>query len=82
MASCPHVFEYPYSVADEVPFEMKEKWNESFGNNNPIVIELGCGRGKYTVGLGEKFSDVNFIGVDIKDARVCGAVQQNHFRKE
>ena len=71
MASYPHVFEYPYSVADNVPFEMKGKWNkEFFGNDNPIVLELGCGRGEYTVGLGKKFADKNFIGIDIKGARM------------
>ena len=71
MASYPHVFEYPYSVADNVPFEMKGKWNETFfGNDHPIVLELGCGRGEYTVGLGQMFPDKNFIGVDIKGSRM------------
>ncbi len=71
MASYPHVFEYPYSVADNVPFEMKGKWNnEFFGNDNPIVLELGCGRGEYTVGLGKRFVDKNFVGIDIKGARM------------
>lgn len=71
MASYPHVFEYPYSVADNVPFEMKGKWNaQFFKNNNPIVLELGCGRGEYTVGLGKMFPDKNFIAVDIKGARM------------
>ena len=46
MAEYPHVFEYPYSVVDDVPFEMKGKWNRDFfKNENPIVLELGCGRG-------------------------------------
>ena len=71
MASYPHVFEYPYSAVDNVPFEMKGKWNESFfGNDRPIVLELGCGRGEYTVGLGRLFPDKNFIGVDIKGSRM------------
>ena len=43
MASYPHVFEYPYSVADNVAFDMKGKWHEKFfGNDRPIVLELGC----------------------------------------
>lgn len=77
MANYPHVFEYPYSVADNVPFEMKGKWNaQFFKNDNPIVLELGCGRGEYTVGLGRMFPDKNFIGVDIKGARMwTGATQ-------
>ena len=71
MASYPHVFEYPYSVADNVPFEMKGRWNKDFfRNDNPIVLELGCGRGEYTVGLGRMFPDKNFIAVDIKGARM------------
>ena len=44
MASYPHVFEYPHSVAEQVPFEMKGHWREQFfKNDNPIVLELGCG---------------------------------------
>ena len=45
MASYPHVFEYPYSAVDDVPFEMRGKWNESFfKNDHPIVLELEIGR--------------------------------------
>lgn len=72
-----HVFEYPYSVADNVPFQMKGNWNkEYFKNDNPIVLELGCGRGEYTVGLGQLYPHKNFIGVDIKGSRMwTGATQ-------
>ena len=71
MASYPHVFEYPYSAVENVPFEMKGHWHECFfKNDRPIVLELGCGRGEYTVGLGKMFPDKNFIGVDIKGARM------------
>ena len=71
MAAYPHVFEYPHSVAEQVPFEMRGKWREEFfKNDNPIVLELGCGRGEYTVGLGRMYPDKNFIGVDIKGARM------------
>ena len=71
MRTYPHVFEYPYSVVDNVPFEMKGHWNRDFFNNsNPIVLELGCGRGEYTVGLARLFPDKNFIGVDIKGSRM------------
>lgn len=71
MASYPHVFEYPHSVAEQVPFEMKGHWREQFfKNDNPIVLELGCGRGEYTVGLGRMCADKNFIGIDIKGARM------------
>ena len=71
MRDYPHVFEYPYSVADNVPFEMKGNCNRDFfKNDNPIVLELGCGRGEYTVGLGRMYADKNFIGVDIKGGRM------------
>ena len=71
MASYPHVFEYPYSAVDNVPFDMKGKWHkEFFKNDHPIVLELGCGRGEYTVGLGKMFPEKNFIAVDIKGARM------------
>jgi tRNA (guanine-N7-)-methyltransferase len=50
---------------------IKGRWNsEIFKNNNPIVLELGCGKGEYTVSLAEKFPDTNFIGIDIKGARM------------
>ena len=72
-----NVFQYPFSVADNVPFDMKGHWREMyFKNDNPIVLELGCGKGEYTVGLAKMFPDVNFIGVDIKGARMwTGATQ-------
>ncbi|MCR9263932.1 MAG: tRNA (guanosine(46)-N7)-methyltransferase TrmB [Flavobacteriaceae bacterium] len=50
-------------------FEWRGKWNSFFKNNNPIVLELGCGKGEYTVGLAQRNPDKNYIGVDIKGAR-------------
>lgn len=50
---------------------MKGKWNETvFGNSNPIILELGCGKGEYTTNLSEAFPHNNYIGVDIKGARL------------
>lgn len=50
---------------------IKGNWNEvQFKNTNPIVVELACGRGEFTVGLGRVFRDQNFIGVDIKGSRI------------
>ncbi len=48
---------------------LKGKWSEHFKNDNPIVLELGCGKGEYTVGLANRNPDKNFIGIDIKGAR-------------
>ena len=66
-----NVFQYPFSVVEQVPFEMKGHWRDMyFHNDNPIVLELGCGKGEYAVGLARLFPDINFIGVDIKGARM------------
>ncbi|MFT6814644.1 MAG: tRNA (guanine-N7-)-methyltransferase [Sphingobacteriales bacterium] len=54
----------------ELDNQHKGKWNEYFQNDNPIYLELGCGRGEYTVGLARIYPDINFIGVDIKGARL------------
>ena len=71
MASYPHVFEYPYSAVDDVPFDMKGNWHGLFFKYvHLIVLDLVCGRGEETVGLGRMFPDKNFIGVDIKGARM------------
>jgi tRNA (guanine-N7-)-methyltransferase len=71
METYENVFQYPYSVIDDVPFDMKGQWHEQyFKNEHPIVLELGCGRGEYTVGLGRMRPDKNYIGVDIKGARM------------
>ena len=52
-------------------FHLKGKWGaEYFKNDNPIVLELGCGKGEYTICLAEKYPDKNFIGIDIKGARI------------
>ena len=51
-------------------FSLKGKWNSDFfKNNNPLILELGCGKGEYSVGLAELYPDKNFIGIDIKGAR-------------
>jgi tRNA (guanine-N7-)-methyltransferase len=52
-------------------FALKGRWHsEFFGNENPIVLELGCGKGEYTVELAKRFPQQNFIGIDIKGARL------------
>ncbi len=58
----PHVLEYPR--------DMPGKWAQFFKNEHPITLELACGKGEYTIGLGELYPQHNFIGVDIKGNRI------------
>ncbi len=59
-----------FSNVLEYPENIKSKWNEFFKNNNPIVLELACGKGEYTTGLAQLHPQKNFIGVDIKGNRI------------
>lgn len=66
-----NVLQFPYSVLNTDMPSIRGRWHEDyFRNNNPIVLELGCGRGEYTIGLARFYPDINFIGVDIKGARM------------
>lgn len=77
METFPNVFQYPFSALQEKEFPLKSRWNrEFFHNDNPIVLELGCGKGEYAVGLARKFKDYNFIGIDIKGARMWTGAKQ------
>ena len=76
MATYENVFQVAFDTLKQEGFPLKGKWNTYFHNNNPIVLELGCGKGEYTVGLARKFPEKNFIGIDIKGARMWrGATQ-------
>ena len=82
MESMECVFQYPFSVLKERGFPMKGRWNSDyFHNDNPIILELGCGKGEYTVGLAARFPDKNFIGIDIKGARMWSGACQVRDRK-
>ena len=60
-------------------FHLKGKWHKSyFKNNNPIILELGCGKGEYTVGLAQRNPDKNYIGMDIKGARMWVGCKKVH----
>lgn len=54
----------------QYPKDINGKWNEFFGNTNPITLELACGKGEYAVGLGQIYPNRNFIGVDLKGNRI------------
>lgn len=71
MATYEHVFQYPFARLNVEPFPLKGKWREEFfKNDNPIILELGCGKGEYTLGMGMSDSTKNFIGIDVKGARM------------
>ena len=78
METFQNVFQFPFSVLKEKGFPMKGRWREDFfHNDNPIVLELGCGKGEYAVGLAKKFTNMNFIGVDIKGARMWTGAKES-----
>lgn len=54
------------------------RWSEIFGNDNPIVLELACGKGHYSVGLGEREPNKNYVGIDIKGNRLRYGAQNAH----
>lgn len=71
MATYKHVIQPTLQEVLNKDYSLKGNWNSQFfGNNNPIVLELGCGKGEYTVGLSKRFPEKNFIGIDIKGARI------------
>lgn len=65
------VYQYPFGLLRENGFPMRGRWREEvFRNDGPIILELGCGKGEYTVGLARRYPEKNFIGIDIKGARM------------
>jgi len=54
----------------QFPKNIKGKWSEFFNNENPIILELACGKGEYAVGMGMLYPQKNFIGIDIKGNRI------------
>ena len=57
-------------------FMFKGAWSDKFGNNHPIILELGCGKGEYTVALARQNPQFNYIGIDIKGARIYSGAQE------
>ena len=79
MSENPLVLQYPFSrfqAEGTDCFPWRGKWHDFFKNDRPIVLELGCGKGEYTVGLGRLFPEKNFIGIDIKGARMYTGARQ------
>lgn len=80
MAANPLVIEPRYNPnADTAHFELQGHWaHDFFHNDNPIILELGCGRGEYTVGLAQQNPHRNYIGIDIKGSRMWTGATQAH----
>ncbi len=79
MEHFPCVLQYPFARIAAEGFPLRGKWGaDFFGNTNPIVLELGCGKGEYTVELARRFPQKNFIGFDIKGARIYTGARQVH----
>ena len=71
METFEHVVQAPYNKIKQENFYLKGNWaKDFFKNNNPIILELGCGKGEYSVALAEQKPNFNYIGVDIKGARL------------
>lgn len=72
------VFQPEFEEIYQKDYALKGRWHEVFGNNNPIALELGCGRGEYTVALAGRFPEKNFIGIDVKGARIWRGAKTAH----
>lgn len=73
------MLQYPFSRLQAEGFDsfpLRGRWHEFFGNDHPIVLELGCGKGEYSVGLAKLFPEKNFIGIDIKGARMYSGASE------
>lgn len=65
-----NVFQPSRKALEDQKFDLKGKWRSTFfKNDNPLILELGCGKGEYSVSLAQKYPEKNFIGIDIKGAR-------------
>ena len=73
------VFEPPYQEVFRKDYRFKGKWNkEVFRKNAPLILELGCGKGEYTVGLARINPGCNYLGLDIKGARIWTGARAAH----
>lgn len=78
METLDRVYQYPFGALREAGgCPLKGRWGrEVFGNDHPITLELGCGKGEYAVGMGRLYHERNFIGIDIKGARMWTGARQ------
>ena len=72
-----NLFQYNFEQLQNEGFPLKSHWQtDFFGNNHPIVLELGCGKGEYTIGLAKANPQKNFIGVDVKGERMMMGIRE------
>ncbi|WP_138420664.1 tRNA (guanosine(46)-N7)-methyltransferase TrmB [Aquibacillus sediminis] len=64
-------------VVVQAPFDNKNKWQDFFGNDQPIHVEIGTGKGQFIVGMAEQFPEVNFIGIEVAKSIIVSAVQKS-----
>ena len=82
MKTFDNVFQPSFKQVFQKDFKLKGQWaSRYFRNENPIILELGCGKGEYTIGLAERFPDINFIGIDIKGARIWTGAKKAYLEK-
>lgn len=79
MKELPNVFQPRHEEIFRNTYKLKGKWHaEVFRNHHPIVLEIGCGKGEYTVELAKLYPEKNFIGLDIKGARMWKGAKMAH----
>jgi len=79
LESLERVFQPPLEEIFRLDYHLKGRWcREVFGNDHPLILELGCGKGEYTVGLARNYPQKNFVGLDIKGARIWTGARTAH----
>ncbi|MGE4587288.1 MAG: tRNA (guanosine(46)-N7)-methyltransferase TrmB, partial [Mangrovibacterium sp.] len=82
MAGFSNVVQASFNVLGQQDYPLRGKWrSDFFGNDHPLILELGCGKGEYTVSLADREPDCNYIGVDIKGARMWKGAKEALERK-
>ena len=82
MKTFDNVFQPSFEQVFQKDFELKGQWaSRYFRNKHPIILELGCGKGEYTISLAERFPYINFIGIDIKGARIWTGAKKAYLEK-
>ncbi len=82
MKTFDNVFQPATEQVFQKDFGLKGQWaSRHFRNKHPIILELGCGKGEYTIGLAERFPNINFIGIDIKGARIWTGARKAYLEK-